>query len=87
MKRKEIEIMAPVGSYESLRAAIAAGADKVQFSTPFDDRACIERAHAHGIRCNLFYTDDCEEARRFFTMGIDTILTNDYQSLKPSLEK
>lgn len=31
MKRKEIEIMAPVGSYESLRAAIAAGADSVYF--------------------------------------------------------
>ncbi len=31
MKRKDIEIMAPVGCYESLRAAIAAGADSVYF--------------------------------------------------------
>mgnify|MGYP002551828342 CR=1 FL=1 len=30
-KRKDIEIMAPVGSYESLRAAIDAGADSVYF--------------------------------------------------------
>ena len=29
MKRSEIEIMAPVGSYESLMAAIHAGADSV----------------------------------------------------------
>lgn len=31
MRRKDIEIMAPAGSYESLRAAITAGADSVYF--------------------------------------------------------
>lgn len=31
MERKDFEIMAPVGSYESLSAAIAAGADAVYF--------------------------------------------------------
>ena len=31
MRRSDIEIMAPVGCYESLRAAIAAGADSVYF--------------------------------------------------------
>ena len=31
MKRSDIEIMAPVGSYESLAAAIRAGADAVYF--------------------------------------------------------
>ena len=31
MKRKDFEIMAPVGSWESLAAAIDAGADAVYF--------------------------------------------------------
>ena len=31
MQRSEIEIMAPVGSYEALAAAIQAGADSVYF--------------------------------------------------------
>ena len=31
MKRSEIEIMAPVGSYESLRAAIQGGANSIYF--------------------------------------------------------
>ena len=31
MKRCEIEIMAPVGSYEALQAAVQAGADAVYF--------------------------------------------------------
>ena len=31
MNRKDFEIMAPVGSYESLAAALSAGADAVYF--------------------------------------------------------
>ena len=31
MTRREIELMAPVGSYESLMAAIQAGADSIYF--------------------------------------------------------
>ena len=31
MKRSDFEIMAPVGSYESLNAALDAGADAVYF--------------------------------------------------------
>ena len=31
MERKDIEIMAPVGSYESLMAAVQGGADSVYF--------------------------------------------------------
>ncbi|MDE5719655.1 MAG: U32 family peptidase, partial [Paramuribaculum sp.] len=31
MKRQDFEIMAPVGSYDSLQAAIRAGADAVYF--------------------------------------------------------
>ncbi len=31
MERKDFEIMAPVGSYESLAGALAAGADAVYF--------------------------------------------------------
>ena len=32
----------------------------------------------HGIRCNVFWADDPEEAKRYLEMGIDTVLTNDY---------
>ena len=31
MKRSDIEIMAPAGSHETLRAAVAGGADSVYF--------------------------------------------------------
>ena len=38
----------------------------------------IDKAHEHGIRCNVFWADTPDEARRYFEMGIDTVLTNDY---------
>ena len=58
--------------------AIALGAQKVQLFKPWFNREMIEKAHAHGIICNVFWSDDPAEAREFLNMGIDTILTNDY---------
>lgn len=46
------------------------GADKVQLCKPEFDQAMIDKAHAHGIRCNVFWADDPEEAKRYFKMGI-----------------
>ena len=58
--------------------AIALGAEKVQLFKPYFDQECIDKAHAHGIICNLAWADDPKEARQYFDMGIDTLLTNDY---------
>lgn len=67
MNRSEIEIMAPVGSYESLMAAIQAGADSVYFGVgklnmraasaanfTLDDLAkIVSIARAHGVKTYL----------------------------------
>lgn len=67
MRRADIEIMAPVGCYESLRAAIAAGANSVYFGIgqlnmrsasaanfTAEDMAEINRiAHEHGVKTYL----------------------------------
>jgi len=58
--------------------AIALGAEKVQFFKPYFNQEMIDKAHAHGIKCNVFWSDDPEETEQFLAMGIDTILTNDY---------
>ncbi len=58
--------------------AIALGAYKVQLFKPYFNQESVDKAHAHGILCNVFWADDPEEARRYFEMGIDTVLTNDY---------
>lgn len=61
--------------------AIALGAYKVQFFKPHFSQESIDKAHAHGILCNVFWADDPDEAHRYFEMGIDTVLTNDYLTI------
>ena len=56
MKREDIEIMAPVGSYESLAAAIQAGANSVYFG--------IEQLNMRAKSSNNFTTEDLQEIVR-----------------------
>ena len=53
----------------------------VQLFKPYFDQALIDRARAAGLRVNVFWSDDPAEAKRFLDMGVDTILTNDYQPI------
>ena len=64
-------------NYSIVKNAIKRKAQRVQFFKPFFTQAMIDEAHAHGIRCNVYFADDPEEAKRFYRMGIDTVLTND----------
>ena len=50
----------------------------LQLYKPYFNKEMIDKAHKHGIICNVFWSDDPEEAKEFIEMGIDTILTNDY---------
>ena len=64
-----------------VKRAIALGAYKVQLFKPYFNQETVDMAHANGILCNVFWSDDPEEARRYLEMGIDTILTNDYLNI------
>jgi len=48
----------------------------VQFWLGMFDESTIRTLHEKGIRCNLFYADTEEDYENYFTMGIDTLLTN-----------
>ncbi|MCF6242438.1 MAG: U32 family peptidase [Bacteroidales bacterium] len=52
LKRNEIELMAPVGTYESLAAAVQAGADSVYFG--------VEQLNMRAKSTNNFTTDDLQ---------------------------
>ncbi len=58
---------------------------KVQLMKPWVNEDMICRAHRNNLRCNLFWSDDPEEASTLFKMGIDTVLTNDYLKLSSAL--
>ena len=59
INRKEIELMAPVGSYESLMAAIQAGADSVYFG--------VEQLNMRAKSTNNFTTDDLQKIVKICT--------------------
>ena len=68
MKRTDIEIMAPVGSYESLHAAIAAGANSVYFG--------IGQLNMRSASAANFTADDMAEINRIaHENGVKTYLT------------
>ena len=68
MERKEFEIMAPVGSYESLSAAIAAGADAVYFG--------VEGLNMRARSSVNFTLDDLRRIASICTeAGVKTYLT------------
>lgn len=64
--------------YEIVNRAIALGAEKVQLYRPYFNREMVKLAHDHGIICNVFWSDDSESTKEYISMGIDTILTNDF---------
>ena len=67
--------------------AIEMGCEKVQLFKPHFDQEMIDKAHKNGIICNVFWSDDPEETESFLKMGIDTILTNDYNRISQIVKK
>ncbi len=58
--------------------AIKLNAKKIQLFKPYFNQETVDKAHENGIICNVFWSDDPQETKKFIDMGIDTILTNDY---------
>ena len=73
--------------WEIVERALRYGCEKVQLFKPYFNQEMIDKAHANGIRCNVFWSDDPEETRQFLDMEIDTILTNDYHVISQVVRK
>ena len=67
--------------------ALDLGAYKIQLFKPYFNQETVDKAHANGILCNVFWSDDPVEAKQYIDMGIDTILTNDYNLISQVLNK
>lgn len=86
MKRNEVEIMAPVGSYESLMAAIQGGADSVYFG--------IEQLNMRSKSSNNFTLDDlvkisglCKKHKIRSYITLNTVIYDDELPLMRSIVK
>lgn len=67
--------------WEIVERAIRYECKKVQLVKGYFDQAMIDRAHDNGIICNVFWSDETKEAKQFLDMGIDVILTNNYNEI------
>lgn len=73
--------------WNTVERGIQYNCQKVQFYGPHYNQAMIDRAHAHGMRCTLYYCDDPAEIPAILESGIDTILTNDYLAISQAVKK
>lgn len=67
--------------------AIRYKCSKVQLFKPYFNQEMIDKAHENGIICNVFWSDDPVETKKFIDMGIDTILTNDYNIISQAVKQ
>jgi lipopolysaccharide export LptBFGC system permease protein LptF len=72
--------------WEIVERAIEMKCEKVQLFKPYFNQETVDKAHAHGIKCNVFFADEIDEAKKYIEMGIDTILTNDYLKISSALK-
>ncbi len=81
-------------SYDLVQKALDYGCKKIQlnranfkyFAPDYVEDVC-RRAHEAGLRVNLFWCDDPEEAKQFIAKGVDTVLTNDYLAVSKAVEQ
>ena len=74
-------------AYAIVDRAIRFGCKKLQLFNDKFDQAMIDRAHEHGIICNVCQANNQEKAQRYLDMGIDTILTNEYLLITQVVDK
>ncbi len=67
--------------------AIKYGCKKVQLVKGFFNQEMIDKAHENGIICNVFWSDNKEETEKYLDMGIDVILTNDFNRISQVVAK
>ncbi len=75
------------GAWEIVDRAKKYGCTKLQLFKPYFNQDMIDKAHENGIICNVFWSDDPKETERFLDMGIDVILTNDYNRISQVVAK
>ena len=75
------------GKWDIVERAIEFKCSKVQLFMDGISQELIDKAHANGILCNYFYSDDPEQAVKFVRMGVDTILTNNCLAIARAFER
>ena len=76
-----------IGKWEIVERAVKYDCKKLQFVKGYFNQEMVDKAKTNGIITNVFWSDDEEETEAFLNMGIDVILTNDYNRISKIVEK
>ncbi|MBQ8408914.1 MAG: hypothetical protein IJY39_08630 [Clostridia bacterium] len=72
---------------EMIDLAIKYGFDKIQLVCWYPyDKSMIDRCHENGIKVNFCQADKPSDAKWVLDMGVDCVLTNDFQYVKSGLD-
>ena len=66
---------------EMVERGLKYGCKKIQLVNWAFNKEMIDKAHENGMRCTIFWADETEQAKKYLDMGVDVILTNDYQRI------
>lgn len=75
------------GAGQIVERAIKFGCKKLQFMKGKFDQSMVDKARENNIITNVFWSDDPTETQKFLDMGIDVILTNDYNRIAQVVKK
>ena len=67
------------GGHNAVDEAVRRGCRIVQLTKANISQKMIDKAHSAGLRVNVAAVDSPKDARKYFEIGADTILTNEYQ--------
>lgn len=73
---RRVAIQFPEDTVSILETAKKYSCSGVQFWLGSFDSELINAIHKEGMWCNLFFADNAEDYKKYFEMGIDTLLTN-----------
>ncbi len=62
--------------------AIELGVERLQFYKPYYNQEMLDKAHAHGIICNICWSNTREETEEFIKIGMDVILTDEFKRVQ-----
>ena len=75
------------GAWQIVERAIKFDCKKLQLYKGYFNKEMVDKAKANGIITNVFWSDDADETKEFLDMGIDCILTNDYNRISQVVEE
>lgn len=69
-------------NWEIVDRAIELGVERLQFYKPYYNQEMVDKAHAHGIICNVCWSNTRHETEEFVKMGMDVILTDEFKRVQ-----